>query len=427
MDELKEIEKNDRIRVEELEVILDAVPAAVLITHDPRALKITGNRLSYEWLRLPEGSNIFKSAPERARNEAPKLFKNGVEIPLADMPTRLAASGKELYDYELDLVDLDGSERHLLGNARPLQDEQGNSRGFVSAFIDITERKKAEEALKKAHDMQKTLKTIINKSPAIAFLWKNKKSWPAEFVSENITQLGYTVEDFISGNILYGDIIHKGDIEAVEKNIARLIREGYNSFEMEYRIFTGKGEIRWVEERTFIQRDSKGDVTHFQGIVVDVTERKEAEEALKKVHDSLEGKIKERTAELEIAFNSLKKSEHSLAEAQKIAHIGSWEWDIAADKAYWSDEMYRIFGRNPQEVAPAYNELLNYVISEDKDYVVNNFKIGPRRDPHFIDFRISLATGEERTVHMQSETIFEGDYSCSNERNNSGYYRTYKV
>jgi ligand-binding sensor protein len=143
VDELKEIEKNDRIRVEELEVILDAVPAAVLITHDSRALKITGNRLSYEWLRLPGGSNIFKSAQERARNETPKLFKNGVEIPFTDMPARLAASGKELHDYEVDLVDLDGSERHLLGNARPLKDEQGNSHGFVSAFIDITERKKS--------------------------------------------------------------------------------------------------------------------------------------------------------------------------------------------------------------------------------------------------------------------------------------------
>ena len=49
---------------------------------------------------------------------------------------------------------------------------------------------------------------------------------------------------------------------------------------MEYRIFTGDGNIRWVEERTFIQRDGKGDVTHFQGIVVDVTERKEAQKML---------------------------------------------------------------------------------------------------------------------------------------------------
>lgn len=49
---------------------------------------------------------------------------------------------------------------------------------------------------------------------------------------------------------------------------------------MEYRIFTKGGELRWVDERTFIQRDAEGEATHFQGVVIDITERKLAEEAL---------------------------------------------------------------------------------------------------------------------------------------------------
>ena len=163
-----------------------------------------------------------------------------MEIPPADMPSQMAATGREINDCELDIASADGEIRHVLGNARPLRDEQGNLRGSISAFIDITERQKAEEALRKSLEMQKKLKTIINKSPAIAFMWENMENWPVEFVSENVTQLGYTVEDFISGNILYGDIIHKEDIKAVKENIARSIREGSNSFEMEYRIFTGE-------------------------------------------------------------------------------------------------------------------------------------------------------------------------------------------
>jgi PAS domain S-box-containing protein len=128
--------------------------------------------------------------------------------------------------------------------------------------------------------MQKTLRTIINKSPTIAFLWKYVENWPVVFVSENITQLGYSVEDFLSGNILYGNIIHRDDIQAVAESLARSVREGYDSFEMEYRIFTKDSRVRWVEERTFIQRDSKGEATHLQGIIIDVTERKEAEKML---------------------------------------------------------------------------------------------------------------------------------------------------
>lgn len=160
------------------------------------------------------------------------------------------------------------------------REKEGNVTGFQGIVLDITARKKVEEALKKSLEMQKMLKTIINKSSAVAFLWKNTENWPVEFVSENVTQFGYTIEDFTSGRILYGDIVHKEDINSVSESIARSIREGYDSFEMEYRISTGDGRTRWVEERTYIQRDSEGNPSHLQGIVVDVTERKEAQEML---------------------------------------------------------------------------------------------------------------------------------------------------
>ena len=67
VDALRESEKRERARSDELAVVLDAVPVAVCIAHDPQALQITGNRLSYEWLQIPEGTNLSKSAPEGER------------------------------------------------------------------------------------------------------------------------------------------------------------------------------------------------------------------------------------------------------------------------------------------------------------------------------------------------------------------------
>jgi len=151
---------------------------------------------------------------------------------------------------------------------------------FQGIVLNISDRKKSEKALKEALETQEALKTVINNNPAVVFLWKNEENWPAEFVTQNVLQFGYTVEDFTSGEVLYGNIVHKDDICAVTEALENCIREGRDSFGMEYRIFTKDGNLRWVEERAFIQRDEEGEVTHFQGIVLDTTERKEFEKML---------------------------------------------------------------------------------------------------------------------------------------------------
>jgi PAS domain S-box-containing protein len=136
-------------------------------------------------------------------------------------------------------------------------------------------------------------------------------------------------------------------------------------------------------------------------------ERVRAEEALKNEHENLERLVKERTKQLEEAYDSLKESERGLAQAQKMSHIGNWDWNIITNEIYWSDELYRIFGRDAQESAPIYNEYLDYIHPKDQDHVNSAFKKALNGDYYSIDYRILLADGEERTVHEQSEIIFE--------------------
>lgn len=160
----------------------------------------------------------------------------------------------------------------------------GGSSGVSGELTDMMPEScvfmESEEALKIALEVQKVLWTVINNSPAIVFLWRNEDKWPADFVSENISQLGYDVEDFTSGRILYGGIVHQEDIKNVTEQLARCVEDKGDGFKMEYRIFTKEGELRWVDERTFIQRDEEGRAVYFQGVVIDITERKLAEEAL---------------------------------------------------------------------------------------------------------------------------------------------------
>ncbi|WP_406670630.1 PAS domain S-box protein [Methanolobus sp. ZRKC4] len=140
----------------------------------------------------------------------------------------------------------------------------------------LVQYKQADDLLIETLKMRRVLESVMSSSPAVVFLWKAEKDWPVEFVSENISQFGYDVKDFLTGKLIYGDIIHPSDLERVRQEVARASKEGFSDFSQEYRVLTKSGEVRWVDERTMLHYDIHGKVDYLQGIVVDVTERKQA-------------------------------------------------------------------------------------------------------------------------------------------------------
>jgi PAS domain S-box-containing protein len=146
---LRRSEAEARARAEELAAILDAVPGMALISQDPQGHTISGSRVAYELLRLPYGTNISKSAPEGERPSNFRIVKDGTELPPSELPVqKAAATGQVVRESEITLVFDDGTSREMLGNAAPLLNEAGLVRGAVGVFVDISERKRAEESLK---------------------------------------------------------------------------------------------------------------------------------------------------------------------------------------------------------------------------------------------------------------------------------------
>lgn len=140
----------------------------------------------------------------------------------------------------------------------------------------LIQYKNTSDIMIQAMKMRRVLESVMSSSPAIVFLWSPEKDWPVEFVSENISQFGYSVDEFMSGKMIYGDIIHPSDLEKVRQEVARASKEGFSDFSQEYRILTKSGEVRWVDERTLFHYSMNGVLDYLQGIVVDITERKQA-------------------------------------------------------------------------------------------------------------------------------------------------------
>jgi len=144
---------------------------------------------------------------------------------------------------------------------------------------DLEEQKRRTD---EADERSRQANEILNTSPAIAFLWRNNEGWPVEFVSDNVERVfGYTHEEFMTGGVAYGGLIHPEDSARVAGEVRRSSMDAdCNDFVHEpYRIITKTGEVRWVSDITKIRRNAQGQVTHYQGIVQDITDLKRAEAA----------------------------------------------------------------------------------------------------------------------------------------------------
>jgi PAS domain S-box-containing protein len=287
---LRKSEARERARVKELETLLDAAPITILIALDAECRSITANRTGSQLHHVPIGANFSKSALPSGHPLPFRIMRDGVEIPTEKLPLqRAAATGIPVIGEFSTLAFEDGTERHMIGNTAPLFGEDGKPCGAVGAFVDITERKRAEEALRESEER---FRLVADTAPAL--IWMSGTDKLCTFFNKGwLDFTGRSIEAELGNGWAEG--VHLEDFRACLETYTQSF-DRREKFSMEFRLRRYDGEYGWVLNIGVPRFNQNGSFAGYIGSCIDVTERKRAEEVLSGVSRRLiEAQEQERT------------------------------------------------------------------------------------------------------------------------------------
>lgn len=265
--------KTARQRVDELTAlqssILSAIPHAV-IGLDNRRIVFTNHAVRdvfgwkpYELI----GRTMRVLFPDRSGyvREARRLYE--------ELDSRDSLTLEHTYKRK------DGSDVICLTSVSRISPDRNDKR-IVATHTDITEKRRAEQALSES---QRMIATLMGNLPGMAYRCANDGHWSMEFVSEGCLGLtGYKPAELVgNAQMSYGDLIHPKDRQAVWESVRQSLKTG-ERFQIMYRIITSEGRLKWVWEKGLGIVSPSSELVTLEGFISDITGRKMAEEQMER-------------------------------------------------------------------------------------------------------------------------------------------------
>ena len=281
----------------------------------------------------------------------------------------------------------DGTYRWFEILYKPLLGETAQVLRWYASGIDIDDRKQAEErmrneniALREDLSKQELLSLAQKAARAMAFDWyiqQKVNTW----TPEQEALYGLAPGTFDGKYESWKKLIHPDDWPLIMKAMKHSHETG--DIAAEFRVVWPDGSIHWLAANGRMFKDTEGRPYRMVGFTRDITPRKVAEE-------------------------ELRRSQGYLAEAQRLTRSGSWAWDVRTRETFWSQEMFLIFGYDPEKTKPSLDLFLQRVHPDDREMLERRARSESTQEDCVdsgIDYRIVLANGTLKQIHSVSHTV----------------------
>lgn len=300
-------------------------------------------------------------------------------------------TGKECLGREIVVERPNGQRITVFAHTNPFHDELGQVLGAANILVEITDRKQAEKEAKHPCSLPSTARQserdqaedryreLIDSIEAI--VWRcDAETLRVTFVSKQAERiLGYLRDQWLAESSFWTDHIHPADRERVSDYFLKSLRSK-RDHRLEYRMVAADGRAVWFHHlmNAIPENDEPKE---FVGIMVDITARKEEEERLLS-------------------------SERRMAEAQHIAHIGSWEHDLKTNQVTWSEETYRLFGMEPSEDKMSFEAFAAHLDPGDFQRIREPLaRAILERTPFSFDYGITTSDGTRKVFRDRGEVV----------------------
>lgn len=288
-----------------------------------------------------------------------------------------AINGKRSYDFHYRIKTKNGNTKILHARGELVQDDAGEVLTVIGTVQDVTEKQDLILTLRRNENLYKQAEELVNMGNWNWNVKNNKLEWTdhlyriygLEPQSEEIT-----IDRFLS-------FVHPDDRDSVVNGVEEV--RSKDLLDYTFRIVSAKGETKILRSIAQVQRDEKGDAVFVFGTERDITEK-------------------------QMLIERLQKSEKLYKQAQALAHVGNWSWDVKQNIIEWSDELYRIYGLEPQSQTLSYEDYLTYVHPDDKEKVRTQVQTAMEKNESWVfTHRLIRKNGEERIVYATGEVLVD--------------------